>query len=69
MKKKKQKTKKALLKRFRITPSGKVLRLHSGSRHLRRKKSRQQKRRLKKPVEVKGRLAIKIKKLLGKTKK
>ncbi len=61
----KQKIRKALSKRFRITPKGKILRLHSGGRHLRRRKSRKQKRRLKKPIEVKGRLAIKLRKLLG----
>ncbi len=66
MKKKiKQKTRKSVSKRFRITKTGKVLRLHSGNRHLRRKKSRKQKRNLKRPALVKGRLAIKIKKLLG----
>ncbi len=65
MKKQKKKTPKSIARRFKITKGGKVLRLHSGSRHLRRKKSRQQKRRAKRPIVVTGRLAIKIKKLLG----
>lgn len=41
----KLKTKKAIAKRFRITPKGKILRRRQYSRHLRRKKSKSQKRR------------------------
>lgn len=63
--KKKKKIKKSVSNRFRITKTGKVLRLRSFARHLKRKKRRKQLRRLKRPVEVKGKLAKKIKKLLG----
>jgi large subunit ribosomal protein L35 len=63
--KNKFKIKKSVQRRFKITKSGKVLRLSSFARHLKRKKSRKQLRRLKRPKKVKGSLAKKIKKLLG----
>lgn len=67
---KKQKTKfkirKSIANRFKITRTGKVLRRSSFIRHLRRKKSRKQIRRLKQIKVVKGALAKKIKKLAGK---
>lgn len=40
----KQKTRKSAARRFKITPTGKVLRRASFGRHLRRKKSASQKR-------------------------
>jgi len=64
MKIRKLKTKKALSRRIRITKTGKVLRLSSFARHLKRKKSKKQLRRLKGSQEITGRLANKIKKLL-----
>jgi large subunit ribosomal protein L35 len=63
--KKKFKIKKSVQRRFKITKTGKVMRLSSFARHLKRKKSRKQLRRLKRPKEVRGSLARKIKKLLG----
>ncbi len=66
MKKKKFKVRQSIAGRFKVTKTGKVLRLSAFSRHLRRKKSRKQIRRLKKPKLVTGKLAKKIKKLLGK---
>jgi len=57
---------KSLAKRFKITKKGKVLFRGSHVRHLRRKKKKSQIRRQKVPQEIKGRLRIKIKKLLGK---
>jgi len=70
MAKKNQKTKfkirKSVANRFRITPTGKVLRRSSFARHLKRKESKKQIRRLKQIKVVEGALAKKIKKLLGK---
>jgi large subunit ribosomal protein L35 len=61
----KQKTRKSITRRFKITAGGKVLRGRSFNRHLRVKKSAKQKRRLKKTIEVKGFYAKKVKKILG----
>lgn len=61
----KQKVRKIVAKRFKITATGKVLRRRQNSRHLRVNKSKKAIRRYKVPVEVKGRFAIKIKKMLG----
>lgn len=63
---KKFKIKKSISNRFEVTKTGKVLRMSSFNRHLRRKKSKKQLRRLKGKQPVLGRFAIKIKKLLGK---
>lgn len=41
-----QKTKKALIKRFKITGSGKVMRRKPGRRHLLRNKSQRQRQRM-----------------------
>jgi ribosomal protein L35 len=60
------KIKKSVSSRFQVTKNGKVLRESSFDRHLRRKKSKKQLRRLKGKKLVTGRLATKIKKLLGK---
>jgi len=61
----KQKTKKSAAKRFKITARGKLLRRRSFTGHLNTKKSKKKKRRLKRPVEVKGKYAKKLKKILG----
>ena len=61
----KRKIKKSVSNRFEITKSGKVLRMSSFNRHLRRKKSKKQLRRIKGKHEVLGAFAIKVKKLLG----
>lgn len=61
----KLKIKKSLLKRFKITASGKLLSGRSFTSHLRRKKSKSAKRRLNLDKVYEGRLAIKIKKMLG----
>ncbi len=61
----KRKIKKSVSNRFEVTKNGKVLRMSSFNRHLRRKKSKKQLRRLKGKQVVKGALAIKVKKLLG----
>jgi len=62
----KQKTKKSIKKRFRITKTGKVLHRVSFSRHLRKNKSKTQKGKYKKTKALKGQMAKKIKKALGK---
>jgi ribosomal protein L35 len=62
---KKRRIKKSVANRFEVTKNGKVLRMSSFNRHLRRKKSKKQLRRLKGKQEVKGAMAIKVKKLLG----
>lgn len=64
MKKIKQKTRKGASKRFKITATGKVLRRTQNMRHLRRKKSAKAKRNYRIPVEVKGKFAKKIKRML-----
>jgi ribosomal protein L35 len=61
----KRKIKKSVSNRFEVTKNGKVLRMSSFNRHLRRKKSKKQLRRLKGKQVVQGALAIKVKKLLG----
>ncbi len=61
----KRKIKKSVSNRFEVTKNGKVLRMSSFNRHLRRKKSKKQLRRLKGKQIVQGALAIKVKKLLG----
>jgi ribosomal protein L35 len=61
----KQKIKKSAATRFRITKTGKVLRRTQTMRHLRRKKSKKQIRSYKVPKQVTGKMAIKIKRMLG----
>jgi large subunit ribosomal protein L35 len=61
----KQKTKKAAAKRFKITGSGKILRRTQNMRHLRANKSKKAKRQYRRLQPVTGRMAIKIKRMLG----
>ncbi len=61
----KMKTKKGILKRFKITKKGKILRGHQYSRHLKAKKTKKQLRRYKEPTQLIGKQARNIKKLLG----
>lgn len=65
MQKIKQKTRKGVAKRFKITGTGKVLRRSQNMRHLRRKKSKKAIRAYRKPVEMTGKWARKIKRMLG----
>jgi large subunit ribosomal protein L35 len=62
----KKKIKKSVRNRFKITKTGKVLRLSASTRHLKRKKTKKQLRRLKRAKVVTGKTARKVKKLLGK---
>jgi large subunit ribosomal protein L35 len=59
------KTRKSILKRFKITRTGKVLRRVTGQNHFRAKKSGKKIRETRKWVEVSKPLAKKIKKLLS----
>lgn len=61
----KQKTKKSLTRRLKITKTGKVLRRSAFKRHLNVKKSSKRKRRLRRGGEITGKRAVKIKKFLG----
>ncbi len=61
----KQKTKKILTKRLKITKKGKVLRRQGFRRHLNVKKSAKKKRNLKRIVPMRKTYAKKIKKVLG----
>lgn len=65
MKKIKQKTRKGVKKRFKITATGKVMRRVQNSRHRRRNKSKKARRKYRGYVEVKGKQAKKIKQMLG----
>jgi len=62
----KHKTRKSVARRFKITKNGKVLHRSSFSRHLRAAKSKTQKNRYKKMKPLEGKMAKKIKKILGK---
>ena len=61
----KQKTRKSVAKRFKVTGTGKIMRRRNFTRHLRVKKSAKQKRRLKKQVIVKPTYAKKLAKVIG----
>lgn len=62
----KVKTKKAAVKRFKITKNGKVLHRSAGLRHLNSSKSKKRLRHLKMMKSVEGVFKTKITKLLGK---
>jgi len=66
MAKKKQKTRKSVAKRFKVTKTGKILHRRQGGRHLKIHKTKRRLRRLKQMSEVKGTFKRKIKKMLGK---
>jgi large subunit ribosomal protein L35 len=61
----KQKTKKGVKKRFKLTASGKVKRACSGKRHILTKKSRKRKRNLAKGALVDKTFEKKIKRCLA----
>lgn len=66
MKKAKLKIKRSVSRRFKVTKNGKVLFEHQNMSHLRSKKSKRTKRRLKEPGRLEGAFAKKIKMMLGK---
>jgi len=61
----KQKTKKGVLKRIKITKSGKVRRYPSKKGHFRVEKSGKKRRNLKKPLIISGKIAKNFKELIG----
>ena len=61
----KQRTRKSAAKRFKVTPTGKVLHRSIKLRHLRSSKSNSQIRRLKRMKIVVGVFEKKIKRMLG----
>ncbi|PJE68884.1 hypothetical protein COU96_02770 [Candidatus Shapirobacteria bacterium CG10_big_fil_rev_8_21_14_0_10_38_14] len=65
MKKRKQKVRKSVIRRFKITKKGKVLFRGSHVKHLRRKKRKGQVRAQKVPQKMTGAWEKKIKKLAG----
>lgn len=60
----KAKTRKAALKRFKITKTGKIIRGHQYARHLRTKKTKSRQRRQAEPVELTGKPAKTIRRML-----
>ncbi len=60
------KIRKSVRNRFEVTKNGKVLKMPSFNRHLKRKKSKKQLRRLKHKKIVSKGFAKKVKKILGK---
>jgi len=63
--KNKQKARKGVVARFKITGTGKVLRRAQNRRHLLRKKSKRAIRSSKVPKQVVGKFAKKIKQMMG----
>jgi large subunit ribosomal protein L35 len=64
--KNKQRTRKSVAKRFKVTKTGKVLYRSQGKRHLKATKSKRQLRSLKTIKQMKKKQRIKILKMLGK---
>jgi large subunit ribosomal protein L35 len=62
----KQRTRKVVAKRFKITATGKIMRRKQNSRHLRTNKSKKAIRAYRVPVEVTGAMARKIRRMLAK---
>ena len=61
----KLKTRKSLIKRFKITKTGKILRRQASRRHLKAGKSKKRLRNLKRIIELKGYYTKKIRKAAG----
>ncbi|RJR30398.1 50S ribosomal protein L35 [Candidatus Microgenomates bacterium] len=61
----KVKTRKSIVKRFRFTKNGKVLRRRAFTSHLNEKRSSKKRRRQSRAVEVTGFYAKKLKKAVG----
>lgn len=60
----KQKTRKTIMKRFKITKTGKIMRGHHLARHKRINKSGSRRRRFKEPVHLTGKNAKIIRTLI-----
>ncbi len=63
-KKQKLKTHRGAAKRFKVTATGKILRMHSGKRHLLGTKAAKRMRRLKKLTQVDAADAANVKQML-----
>ena len=61
----KQKTKKAALKRFKVTAGGRLLRRHAMKSHNLEKKSQKRKRAFRRDQPVEGKDAREVRRLLG----
>ena len=61
----KQKSHRGASKRFKVTGGGKVVRRNSMANHILTKKTTKRKRRLRKPSEVSGKVARKIKQIIS----
>jgi len=61
----KQKTKKAALKRFKVTASGRILRRHAMKSHNLEKKSQKRKRAFRRDQPLEGKDAREVRRLLG----
>lgn len=61
----KTKVRKIVAKRFKVTATGKIMRRRQNSRHLRVNKSKKAIRRYRVPMEVTGKFARKIRRMLG----
>jgi large subunit ribosomal protein L35 len=61
----KQKTKKAALKRFKVTATGRVLRRHAMRSHNLEKKSAKRKRAFRRDQPLEGKDAREVRRLLG----
>ena len=61
----KQKTRKIVMKRFKVTGTGKIMRRTQNMRHIRRRKSAKQIRRYRTYHEVIGKMAKQIKRMLA----
>ena len=61
----KQKTKKTAVKRFKVTSTGKLLRGHAYSSHLKRKKSKSRIRRQKEPTVLVTTAKKRMRRLIG----
>ena len=61
----KMKTKKALKGRFKVTATGKVMRMKGGKRHLLSSKSAKRRRHLRRPTTVTNKIAENYKALLA----
>ena len=61
----KQKTRKSILKRLKISKRGKLIRRGSCGRHLMAGKSKRRARRQNSPKQIEGRMARKMRKILG----
>lgn len=65
MKTYKLKVKSIVAKRFKVTATGKIMRRAQNMRHLRRRKSKSQIRSYNVPRLVTGKMAVKIRRMLG----